>query len=280
MKISDFQTITSNGINLIFSRAGISTVDNTLLWQMLRTWEQMTEVSRETIENQLRMTDLNLEEAIPFLEDVIGFEATHAPYFDEARIFYQEGSFFEPIIQNGFPTVIETKCYAMRALPDRAKTGKLDIFLLEDLTCKPTKEFYFNHARLHPGNGLVAGYLSEEAFCLTAPYIGDIGNPCLYCKIDRILHYSKIRKTHHSWAQLISFSHENLISIPQPKLTELSCKLISTFISLQINRYTSSLPTHYQDNVYLDNSINLSTGEIFSDHPTHWYLCNCRSQHG
>lgn len=278
MRLSPFQTLHHKDHRLVISRTGVSAIHEPALWELLQDWAKAHDVEKTEIRAHLKSRKLDDEAALQFLEDIIGFQENKPLYFKSARIFNCQGKLFDPVIAQGFPTYTKTQIYS-NYTSAHISQACLDILLISDPLCDEARSIYNSHTALHPKNGVIVGYVMDHGFLLSAPYIPEIGNPCAYCEIDKIIHYSTIRKSHHKWGKLNAFLRNENIPPPERILTQLETRQIADIVSVRINIYTNSEPSHYQDNVYLDTFTNLKNGITTEHHPTHWYLCECRSNY-
>jgi McbB family protein len=280
MRLSDFQIVEHEQKAIVVSDKGISRIVDTTLIRLMKAWSENGGQNRLDIQEQLVTHSLDASQTLKFLEDIIGFESKRQiRHFLASRVFFNSNSGFARIIARGLPTQQYTSCHSKSKKISPSSAPHLDILLMEDPASDKERIFYQTHLKENPKNAVIATYLIEDSMVMTAPHCPDIGNPCLYCTIDRVLHYTKLRTTKSSWAKLTAFFSENSISMPFPKLTQANEQLISALISLQIDLYMQGRAVCHQDNVYSNILFNLASGEMVKTQPTHWYLCNCRSNH-
>lgn len=275
MILQKYQTIEADACHLILGKHGLSTVTNQTLWNFLTEWAVTPNITKTQIVHEIDHTDLDRSDTIKFLEETIGFKSEAKGFFSATRIFYEASNPFERIVNRVFPGELDIVISCSELPETKHGDSNLDILLFCDPTMEASKESYQQHIKKNPHNGVLAGYFSNNQFVLTSPHLTDIGNPCAYCTLDRALHYLKIRKTSSSWALITKYFTEYRIPLPPPILTELHIPMIASFISLTIDLYTSENRASHQDDVYLERSLDLSTGDVSKALPTHWYLCNC-----
>ena len=151
------------------------------------------------------------------------------------------------------------------------------LFLLIEEQLNPTKlkNFYYSLASNFPSSGIVVGYFSPGHFTLTAPFISEVGNPCVFCKLSRLQHYEDQKTGQSAWTRLLSFANKHHTAVfgesPTPLQTHLACLLANE----QVLKYTTAQGVRLQDNNMLSSSINLTSGHVVEESTSHWCLCDC-----
>ena len=138
------------------------------------------------------------------------------------------------------------------------------------------KDLYFKLAALSPQSAISVAYFTGTNFCISQPYIHEIGNPCHFCTIDRLSSYESTTESKNAWSKLLSFCRLKELAIPSKKLTLLQKNLALGLLIQQIKLYTEDDSNlKYQDSALQSASIDLTNGSISEDSAPHWFLCRC-----
>lgn len=223
--------------------------------------------------------DLNISEAIAYLKKVL-------PYETDARspIYTQIVIFMKPETKTHFQTHLDFSSgpckltyeepYADKVLLDDHK-NTLFLIIEEQLDPEKLRPFYYSLASVFPTAGIMTGFFTPGFFTLTAPFIAEVGNPCLFCRLLRLQHYEEQRPGESAWTRLLAFASKSQTTVLTDSPTRWHVALAGLLARERVLKFTSTQSFMSQDSGMFSSTIDLMSGRILEESTSHWQLCDC-----
>lgn len=113
-------------------------------------------------------------------------------------------------------------------------------------------------------------------FCIGQPYIAEIGNPCHFCTVDRLVNNESVTHSKNNWASVLAFCKGKHVSVPFKALSLYQELIVIGAIVRNVKFFTDvGMVRKYQDNILCATYLQLSDGRIFEEPNSHWYMCDC-----
>jgi McbB family protein len=278
--ISNYEIMNFENDNLIFSEKGISKITSRPLWNaLLEIKQSQPQMTQECLDEIFNRHELPVQSTKAFVEKIITIREQHKkPWLEKVAILYDPGLpyDFEGIIGSELKRPIQFHHDAESLLKESATHKQYINIFCTAYNYSKTKDLYFKLAALSPKSAISISYFTGASFCVSQPYINEIGNPCHFCTMDRICSYENTTRSRNSWSKLLSFCRPKNLTLPSKKLTLLQINLALGLLTKQIKLYTESDSNfRYQDNALQSVSIDLISGSISEDPTSHWFLCKC-----
>lgn len=280
IRINNYEILNFDTDILLYSEKGITKINSSDLELALIAIKEthLPETTTEQLQKTFREHNLEPNETLELLKKVLAINPIKEnPYFQQARIYHDweiTSELTDYITRNSNTTISLMKLDYDTPIKPAQKT----FFVLSSLTFNPSKlrELYFKICRENTDCAICIGFISGNCFHLTEPFVPEIGNPCAFCVIDRIISYETQRPGFSLWTKMLNFCQTNKISLPQHTIDPLQLTLILSAIVKSISTFTSFQPRKTtQDSTLQAITLNLDNGIITKQHTSHWLMCEC-----
>lgn len=282
IKICNYEILNFDNFNLVMSEKGLSTITSSPILEALTELEQYREVEipATKLHEVLAARRINTPDVLTFLKKCLTIieRPKQKPY---EKIVIIHDTDYEQQSLNLLKSELvgnATFCSLSRLeISDFKDKTNLIIFLTHDYNYAALKSMYFKIANTAPKSGILIAHYTPDHYCVSQPYFQEIGNPCHFCHIDRLLNYEEKQHSQNNWSQLLKFSSEHGCRIPNKKKSQLQKALAMGMLASRIKLYSGLSPSRrHQDTVLASASINLINGRINEEVIPHWVLCKCQ----
>ncbi|MBM9484927.1 McbB family protein [Pseudomonas sp. ICBG1301] len=276
--IPNYQILNFETGSLVVSDIGISKVHSQPLLKALRQLQLSRLMTRDELDEVLSENGLSAGGAFEFLEKIVPLRAMDGLYFEKTIIVHswegKEG--FEDLFRQGVSGVIEFKSFSDDVVKAVAGSRCFIVLLCHSYDYESLKRMHFELAKLSPFSAISVCWPMGGFFCIGQPYIAEVGNPCHFCTVDRLVHNESVMRAKNNWASALAFCKNNHVSMPFKKLSLYQELIVVGAIVRSIKFFTESgVLRKYHDDVLCASYLQLSDGRIFQEPASHWYLCDC-----
>ncbi|WP_086936633.1 MULTISPECIES: McbB family protein [Pseudomonas] len=278
LSISNYELLNFENANAIVSEKGIARIDSPAMLKLLKELKSVECITKSDLNELFANNNLEPTNAYNFLTSAIHINtAKDINYFKSTLIAHdwKKTSNLEEILSREIEH-LSTCSLEDLDLYTPHKEERYIIILCSKYNYTEIKNLYFSSARKWPKSAISVCYGSSDLFHISQPYIPEIGNPCHFCTIDKLISNETHSPSVNTWSKLLNFCKGKNINLPNTKPTLLQESLILGAIA-RVSRLVSGTTTSqkYQDNIFQTTTINLSNGHISQASATHWYLCDC-----
>ncbi|ONH56040.1 McbB family protein [Pseudomonas cedrina] len=276
--IPNYEILNLDKESLVVSDVGISKIHSEPLLNVLRKLKLSNVMTKVELDEVLAENGLVQNDAFEFLEKIIPFKCVEEMYFEKTIIIHDwKGKVdVEELFRGELPGCLEFKSFKS-GLVDPDKTFRFFIVLLcYSYDYESVKNLYFDLARASPKSAICVCWQMGSVFCIGQPYIPEIGNPCHFCAVDRLINNEAIMPAKNNWSSILSFCRNRQVGIPANALSLYQEMIVVGAVSKKIRFFTEhSDGFKYQDNVLHSSYLQLVDGQVFEESNSHWYMCDC-----
>lgn len=279
MRLSKFQVVDNGVVSAVISKKGISKINSPKLLVLLKEAAQSRFFSDDKLANFCHQHRILDWEVLRFLEESIGFENDRIQNYFSSISFIPTCSEKNDNLDWGREACLKLKNTEQNFFTSNSSSiaNVLRVYLGDDLVSKENRDFYFSGLE-NLQSGSMAGFVIDETFYLTPPFIPELGNPCLYCIITRAIQRLRKNSIEMPWLAIYDFLESHDLPPMQSNLTPHELDIIILFIKNQLNLILQESSCEFQETVYRVVSINLRNMMIGYQKFPHWYLCECRGR--
>lgn len=280
LNIYNYELLNFDSASAIISEKGIARVDSPAMLKLLKELKSVECITKSDLNTMCSNHSLDPTSAYNFLKTAIRIEGEkNIHHFNTALIAHDWGetSSLKKILSSEIENLSVCDIKNL-AISTNKQNEHYVIILCSHYNYTNIKKLYFNIAKQWPKSAISVCYGSADLFHISQPYIPEIGNPCHFCTIDKLISNEIHSSSANTWSRLLNFCKGKSIDLPCTKLTLLQESLLLGAIARTIRLVSGATITHkYQDNILQATTINLSTGHISQSSATHWHLCDCLS---
>ncbi|WP_123343125.1 McbB family protein [Pseudomonas brassicacearum] len=278
LSLSNYELLNFERSNAIVSEKGIARVDSPAMLKLLKELKSVECITKSDLNELFANHNLEPTNAYNFLSSAIRINtAKDLNYFKSTLIAHNWGktSNLEKILSSEIEH-LSTCSLEDLDLYTSYKEERYIIMLCSKYNYTEIKKLYFSSAKKWPKSAISVCYGSADLFHISQPYIPEIGNPCHFCTIDKLISNEIHSPSVNTWSKLLNFCKGKNINLPITKPTLLQESLILGAIARVSRLVSGTMPSQkYQDNIFQTTTINLSNGHISQASATHWHLCDC-----
>ncbi|WAH55618.1 McbB family protein [Pseudomonas silvicola] len=281
IKIHNYELLNFEDYSLLSSKKGITRIKSKKMIKALHELKDYCDTPTTTahIDNILKRHQLTHID-LPDLDTLLKIDIDiPSPYFKRIVILHTQGEHWAAarnILEQEIKLPLTWLPLEMDSIKNIDGGPSLVILLPNSQNINSIKTMYFALARGHRENFTTVGYFTPDSFTMTQPYSISLANPCLFCSVDRVVHFETQLPSRSAWNATMKFCSTNNVDLPNPKLSALQHSLVIGLIGRKISAMTAQrAPSFYQDNVLSNTTINLHSSVICEERPPHWHLCDC-----
>lgn len=276
--VPDYQILNFETESLVISDLGISKVNSQPLLNAIRQIKLSNLITREELEEVLSENGLNVKDAFEFLERIIPLKGVDEIYFEKTIIVHDwEGrSYVESIFRKELSGAVEFQRFSDDVV-ELARDSRCFIVLLCDFyDYENIKKLYFDLMKISPKSAVSVCWRIGALFCIGQPYIAEIGNPCHFCIVDRLVNNESVIPAKSRWTSILAFCRNKHVSVPSKPLSLYQEMIVIGAIVRKVKFFVEAEGGHkFQDDVLHTSYVQLSDGKIFEEANSHWYMCDC-----
>lgn len=267
---------------LVMSEKGLSRINSPAILEALKELQPYInhDIPAQKLKEILEPKPVNAVEATAFLYQCLNIvDSPISKPYEKVLIVYNDKAQIPALDLIKNETHLKTTTIAADQFDIKITCDKqyFIVLLQSRYDYHSLKSLYFTIASANPKSAVVVGYYTPAYYCVTQPYFFEVGNPCHFCHIDRLLNYETKKNSSNNWTQLLKFSNQHGYEIPCGVQTQLQQSLAMNLLISRINLFTSnSNAKRHQDSALSSTSINLMTGKIDEEIVPHWVLCQCQ----
>ncbi|MCJ8203762.1 McbB family protein [Pseudomonas sp. RGM2987] len=278
LSISNYELLNFETSNAVVSEKGIARVDSPAMLKLLKELKSVECITKSDLNELFANHNLEPTNAYDFLSSAIRINtAKDLNYFESTLIVnnWGETSNLENILSREIENLSICSLEDLNLYTPHKKERYI-IILCSNYNYADIKKLYFSIAKKWPKSAISVCYGSADLFHISQPYIPEIGNPCHFCTIDKLISNETHSPSVNTWSKLLNFCKGKNINLPRTKPTLLQESLILGAVA-RVSRLVSGTTTaqKYQDNIFQTTTINLGNGHISQASATHWHLCDC-----
>lgn len=275
--ISNYEILNFTNSTFTVSTKGVSRITSENMVSALEELKQKREklLSREEITEILKRHGLAPQEAYDFLSSALSLNPVKTCYFDHIRIIHDWPSKAITILSDEMDNAIMDNINNFNTARLSDKPCFIAI-LLENYNYTTLKDLYFSIAEASPTSAIMVCHRENSNFSISPPFIPEIGNPCYFCRIDRLINYERCENSRDGWDKLLAFCKDDGCPVPAQALTTLQRHWIVGNIITAIKAYTDSEHGVFcQDSALTGLMVQLVNGSCTTSTTAHWGMCEC-----
>ncbi len=276
--IPNYEILNFETESLIISDMGVSKVHSQPLLKALRQLKLSSVMTKDDVDEVLSENGLEANSAFEFLKGIIPFGAVEELYFEQTVVVHSLGrkGFFEDVFRQEFSGVLEFKEFSSDVV-ESVRGGRCFVVLIcYGYEYDSIKKLHFDLAKASPQSAISVCWPMGGFFCIGQPYIAEIGNPCHFCTVDRLVNNESVTHSKNNWASVLAFCKGKHVSVPFKVLSLYQELIVIGAIVRNVKFFTDvGMVRKYQDNILYATYLQLSDGRIFEEPNSHWYMCDC-----
>lgn len=278
MTFDDFELIALSEETLIISTNRTSKTRNPMIFKILSSIKK-DKITEDLLYKEIKKLNLPHKETMSFLLKSINLRKDPDQAWFDKVIILNDGLLTPPLMQH-IAEAIDPPVEYTSKISEVARLAKnyVSFILLtpQNMSYTTLKHFYFEIAYSSTNSAICVGYIQAEKYCLSAPFIPEIGNPCHFCSLDRIIGLERTADSESGWPKLLKLCKDNNISMPARELDILESSLVAGSIIKKIKFYMGhSGSSRHQTEAFNSLSIDLRNGSILEESTPHWAMCDC-----
>lgn len=276
--IPNYEILNFETESLLISELGISKIHSQSLLKALRELKLSKLMTKAEVDEVLAENGLNQSDAFAFLERVIPLKSTEDIYFEKTIVVHDWAGRVdvESLFRSEVFNCLEFKSFSSE-LVKLVRNFRCFIVLLcyaYDYEC--VKKLYFDLARASPKSAISVCWQMGSVFCIGQPYIAEIGNPCHFCSVDRLIHNQSVKTAKNNWASILAFCKSKHIGVPAKVLSLYEEMIVIGAVIKKVKIFTEHIDMHkYQDDILHSSYLQLMDGRVSEESNSHWYMCDC-----
>lgn len=278
INISNYEILNFRTSTFTVSNKGISRITSEDMVSALQELQKRREqsLSKDDINEVLRRHGLAAEEAYEFLGSALSLSPVKTCYFKDIQIIHDWPGEIIPLFKEELRdnlTIQDIKHFNTDQLSD---APCFIAILLDNYNYSSLKALYFSIAAASPGSAIVVCHRENSTFSISPPFIPEVGNPCYFCRIDRLISYERCESSRDGWDKLLTFCKDDGCALPAQSLTTLQRHWAVGNIIRIIDSYTNKeTEGFFQDSVLTGAMVQLENGSFAPSTTAHWGMCEC-----
>ncbi|UII69573.1 McbB family protein [Pseudomonas sp. HN11] len=276
--IPNYEILNFETESLLISDLGISKIRSQSLLNALRELKLSKSMTKAELDEVLAENGLNQSDAFAFLERVIPLKSVEDIYFEKTIVVHDWAGRVdvESLFRSEVSTCLEFKSFSSE-LVELVRDLKCFIVLLCYVyDYEYVKKLYFDLARASPKSAISVCWQMGNVFCVGQPYIAEIGNPCHFCSVDRLIHNQSVRTAKNNWASILAFCKNKHVGVPAKVLSLYQEMTIVGAVIKKVKIFTEHSDMYkYQDDILHSSYLQLMDGQVSEESNSHWYMCDC-----
>ncbi|MFT0475292.1 McbB family protein [Pseudomonas antarctica] len=276
--IPNYEILNFETESLVVSDLGISRIHSQPLLKALRKLKLSNVMSRGALGEVLTESGLNPNDAFEFLEGVIPFKSVEEIYFEKTIVIHDWGgqADIENLFRQGISGCLEFKSFSSGVDKSIRELRCFIVLLCHSYEYESVKKLYFDLAQASPKSAISVCWQMGSVFCIGQPYIAQIGNPCHFCAVDRLINNESVMPARNSWASVLAFCRQQHVGVPVKPLSLYQEMMAVGAVIRMIRFFTEYNGGYkYQDNILYGAYLQLADGRIFEEPTSHWSMCDC-----
>ena len=276
--IPNYEILNFEKESLVVSDFGISKVYSQPLLKALRQLKLSHVMTRGELDEILMENGLNQNDAFEFLEEIIPFKSIDEIYFEKTIVVHDwKGKVdIEDLFRAELSGDLEFKSFSSGIVESVQSLKCFIVLLCHSYDYEAVKKLYFDLARVSPKSAISVCWQMGSVFCIGQPYIAEIGNPCHFCTVDRLINNESIMPAKNNWASVLAFCRGEHVGVPAKSLSLYQEMIVIGAVIRKIKFFTEYSDGYkYQDNVLHGSYLQLTNGLILEESDSHWYMCDC-----
>lgn len=282
LNIQNYEILNFPSGNLLVSRRGVTKVNSRSLLAALRKLQNYSCISKVELDCMLSEHELNPIAAFEFLEKTISIsEVTSDLYFEKTIVAHDwnDGGDLERLLKSEITTPLEVREDIDSLLGSVVNRKYYIVILCSNYDYDHIKKIYFNLARVAPESAISIGYRTGGSFCISQPYLPNLGSSCHFCNVDRMMNYESYKASENHWSKVLNFCKGKHIAVPVNSLSVLQRSLVVGALIKKIKLLTSpDAERRYQDNILQETHVDFNGAFVRDVSVSHWHMCDCLSQ--
>ncbi|SKB01969.1 McbB family protein [Pseudomonas extremaustralis] len=264
--------------SLVISDMGVVKVHSQPLLAALRQLKVSNVTTRAEFDALLSGNGLNPKSAFDFLESVIPFRTVEDVYFEKTVVVHawKGRTDFEGLFTQELAGALEFVEFSSDVVASTQGLRCFVVLLCHSYDYDQVKKIHFDLAKASPQSAISVCWPMGGFFCIGQPYIAEIGNPCHFCTVDRLINNESIKRTKNNWASVLEFCRNKHVNIPSKALSLYEETVVIGAIIKRIKFFTElGVVRKYQDDILYVSYVQLSDGKVFEESNSHWCMCDC-----
>jgi McbB family protein len=276
--IPNYQILNFETESLVISEMGVSKVHSQSLLKALKTIQLSSSITKDELHAVLSENGLNADSAFGFLEKIIPFKVVEELYFEKIIVVHswENHEDYEKLFKQELSGSIEFKAFSDDIVKAIVGFRCFIVLLCHAYDYENLKKLHFDLARTSPRSAISVCWPMGGFFCIGQPYIAEVGNPCHFCTVDRLINNESVVPAKNNWGRVLDFCKAKHVSVPFNSLSLFQELIVIGGIIRNIKYFTESGALRkYHDEVVSTSYLQLSDGKIFQESSSHWYMCDC-----
>ena len=276
--IPNYEILNFETESLLISDVGISKIHSQSLLKALRQIKLSKLMTKVELEEVLAENGLSQSGAFEFLERVVPLRLAEEIFFEKTIVVHEWAGQvdIERLFRCELSTCLEFKSFSGELVESVRNLRCFIVLLCYTYDYDRVKNLYFDLARASPKSAISVCWQMGSIFCVGQPHIAEIGNPCHFCSVDRLLHNQSVTAAKNNWASVLAFCKNEHIGVPAKTLSLYQEMIVVGAVIKKVKFFTEYNDMHkYQDDVLHGSYIQLIDGQMSEESNSHWYMCDC-----
>lgn len=276
--IPNYEILNFEAESLLVSDLGISKIHSQSLLKALRELKLSKLMTRAELDEVLAENGLNQNDAFAFLERVIPLKSVEEIYFEKTIVVHDWAGRVdvESLFKSEISTCLEFKSFSSELVELVTNFRCFIVLLCYAYDYEHVRKLYFDLARASPKSAISVCWQMGSVFCIGQPYIAEIGNPCHFCSVDRLVHNQSVKTAKNNWASILAFCKNKRIAVPAKELSLYQEMIVVGAVIKKVKVFTGHVDMHkYQDDILHSSYLQLMDGQVSEESNSHWYMCDC-----
>lgn len=276
--VPNYEILNFESESLVVSDMGISKIHSQPLLAALSQLKASDVTTREEFDALLSGNGLNPKSAFDFLESIIPLKTVEDVYFEKTVIVHtwKGRTDLEELFAQELSGALEFVEFSSDVVASIHGLRCFVVLLCHSYDYDQVKKIHFDLAKASPQSAISVCWPMGGFFCIGQPYIAEIGNPCHFCTVDRLVNNESAKRTRNNWASVLGFCRNKHVNVPSKTLSLYEEMIVVGSIIKKIKFFTDPVVARkYQDDILYVSYLQLSDGKIFEEPNSHWCMCDC-----
>lgn len=276
--VPNYEILNFEAESLVVSDIGMSKVYSKPLLKILRELKMFKEITKVELEELFVENGLDESSALEFIGKIIPFRRVEEVYFEKTIILHDwEGrADFEGLMKSELCANLEFRTFSENITESVHGYRCFIVLVCYSYNYDSLKKLYFDLARASSKSAIVVCWRMGGLYCIGQPYIAEVGSPCHFCSVDRLINNEAVMPAKNKWACVLAFCKNKHVGVPSKSLSLYQEMLVIGAIARKVKFFTEyGSGRRYQDDILHGSYLKLSDGEIFEECNSHWYMCEC-----
>jgi McbB family protein len=279
LKINNYNILNFENQDILISERGVARINSPSLLKVITKLKDKPTITENELYKLFHEHHLDKGDAYLSLKTLLGLEIEKEnTYFKKTFVIHnwENHEELKLLINSELPEAIVAHQTSESTLNLELNAKNFFVLLCKNYDYEKIKTHYFKLSKNHPESAISVAYAAGDHFIISQPYLPNIGSPCHFCTIDRLIENESFHPSSNTWSRLLNFCRSKKTFTPAPRLSLYQKSIIIGALIQKIKLMTGKDDIYrYQDNILQETSISLNNGKIEESCTAHWCMCDC-----